>query len=687
MNSSRNKSTFGYMNKVLFIDLSTKRFKTERLGDDTSRLFFGGRGLGVSFLCSHFFELEKQGRYKNAFLEVDPLSPDNVIVVSTSPTTGTRMPTSGRVHMNYKSPLTGALGSTNAGGRWGVDFKKTGHDVLVISGKAQHPVYLAVTNSGVDFYNADHLTGLNSIEIREEIKKKLNQKIQVLTIGPAGRNLSMFAAVLTDKGKALGRGGSGAVFGSKNLFAVAVNPESGINIKVANEGALTIKNKEGAAFYAKMKLDLGKFTKKEKMYGVLSSMGSLGLLGMVNNFDQLIHNNMRDTCHKQSDIDKIDGEALRNHAKRAKTGETRIEVKKGSCFNCPIICKRHTRLIDENGNLIEKGEGPEFESVTLMGANLSIYDLTIITRANYLANQYGLDTISLGGTIASFFDLYNVIKVKKGNLLPKEQLFISDTEDFVIKHGEPDFGKADMLLPIVHLVGTATGIGKYLAEGSYRFCERYGHTELSMSIKKMELPAYDPRTTFTQALCYEMNNRGGCHLEGGYTAPQAYCAGYAEWPGNRTEGTPLVAKNATLKNVTLDVIGACVYGSLSLGLDEYASLINAVTGDKYDSGSLKKLAERTITLERMFNLLCGLDHSDDWLPARFYNQAIQVRGKPVVCNRDEFKKMHVQYYKSVGWDETGIPTKQTLEKLELLSMFPKLGLAVQKKSDVPLLKN
>lgn len=363
----------------------------------------------------------------------------------------------------------------------------------------------------------------------------------------------------------------------------------------------------------------------------------------------------------------------------------KIKVRKGACFNCPIFCKRHTTLFDENNNIIEKGEGPEFESTTLLGANLSIYDLPIIIQANTLANQYGLDTISTGATIAAFFDLYESVK-KKANLFspfspsggnlagctPGEKKFLSDINDFIIKHGEPGFGKAGLLIPLIHLIGKAEGIGRYLAKGSYWFCTQYGHPELSMSVKGLELPAYDPRTSFSQALCYEMNNRGGCHLEGGYTAPHAYCAGYGEWPGQRVEGTPLISKNACLKNTTLDIIGACAYGSFSLGLDEYASLVNAVTGLQYNSGTLKTIAYRTITLERLFNCKCGLTHADDWLPDRFYQEPVHTREGDVVCDREAFDKMHKEFYFSMGWDNTGNPAKETLIKLGLAGLEKEL---------------
>jgi aldehyde:ferredoxin oxidoreductase len=220
------------------------------------------------------------------------------------------------------------------------------------------------------------------------------------------------------------------------------------------------------------------------------------------------------------------------------------------------------------------------------------------------------------------------------------------------------------------MIGLKKGIGSLLSMGSYRFSARYGHEELSMSVKKLELPAYDPRTSYSQALSYEMNNRGGCHLEGGYTAPHAFCAGYAEWPAHRIEGTPLVAKNAALKNTSLDIIGACAYGSFSLGLDEYALLINGATGLKMNSGTLETFAARTITLERSFNILSGLSEKDDWLPDRFYEEAINTPDGKARCKREDFFKMHREFYSSLGWDQQGKPTTEKLDELEITSYLP-----------------
>ncbi len=667
--NEKRKLPNGYMGKILKVDLTSLQFHTEPLDLRLAELFFGGRGFGIAILFEHFLNLQRQGKYKNAFAEVDGLCEDNVIIISTSPGTATRMPTSGRVHMNFKSPLTSYYGSTNTGGRWAVDFKRTGFDVIVITGKAEKPVYLLITNDKVEFVDGSTIFELDAVQKRERLKELYGKKTQVLAIGQAGKNLIPFASVMSDVGKAFGRTGAGAVWGSKNLQAIAVVAGEK-KIEVAEPESFDAKNPDGAMYHAKLKIDLGKFTKREDAFGILSSMGSLGIMGMINSYKQLIRNNMKDTSHNIDDVRKIDGEALRNHAKNAKPGEKKVVVKKGVCFNCPIACKRNTSVLDENGQLIEKGEGPEFENTVMLGANLSIYDLPTIVLANYLCNRYGIDTITTGSTIAAFFELYEYVSSKSEAKTIQEEQFLDDVKDFVQKHGGPGFGRPELLIPIIHLIGKLEGIGKYLSMGSYKFCERYGHKEFSMTIKRLELPAYDPRTTFSQALSYEMSNRGGCHLEGGYTAPYAYCAGYAEWPGNRVEGTALIAKNATLTNTTYDIIGVCAYNGFSLSLDEFADLVNAVTGLEHNSGTLEKIAQRTLTLERLFNILCGVTGKDDLLPERFYTETIQAKDGPAKCDKEAFESMHKTYYNSLGWDDNGKPNEDTIEELQLTDFVP-----------------
>jgi aldehyde:ferredoxin oxidoreductase len=659
----------GYMGRILTVDLIDQTYRSSDLNFEMCRLFFGGRGLGIALLFEHFLSLEQDEKYKNAFAETDPLGENNVLIFSTSPTTGTAMPASGRFHVSFKSPLTGGVGSANSGGKWAVALKKTGYDVLRITGKFPTPVYLTISREGVEFKNAESLLQLNVEEITDLLISNSPKGSRIMAVGEAGRRLSRISAIINDRGRALGRGGAGAVFGSKNLLAIVVTPNPAVAISTADPAGLRAGNESGAGYKARIKLDLGKMTRKEQAYGILSSMGTLGILGMVHNYNELIHNNMHDTLHRDEDIEKINGEALRNHAATIPSGRARIKSKKAACYNCPIACARITGIFDEKGNRIDHGEGPEFETVALLGANLSIYDLVAITQANYWANRYGLDTISLGGTIAAFIELYSLIRNKKGNRTTREEEFLKDVQPFCELYGELQFGRKEILVPLVHAIGRSEGIGSELAQGSYRFCQKYGHEELSMSVKKLEMPAYDPRTAFLQGLCYEMNNRGGCHLENGYTAIRDYCAGYAEWPGDRIEGTAIIARNAALTNTAIDIIGACAFASLSLTLDEFALLVNAVTGLSYSAGTLERIAWRTLTLERVFNILAGFTANDDWLPDRFYTEVLECESRFLVCHRSAFSQMHREYYDAMGWDRDGRPRQETIAELELENLL------------------
>ena len=662
MNTAEKKLPLGFMGKIAFVDLSDQTFRFEPIETDIALKYFGGRGLGIALLFRQFSLLKN--KYKDPFKEIDGLSEDNPIIISTSPATGTKMPGSGRFHMNFKSPLTGGVGSSNSGGFWGVQLKKTGIDVLVITGKSEKPVYLVIEKDVISFKDAGAYADANTEESNDGIAAKLPAGARVMSIGLSGKKLNRFAAVINEKGRAFGRCGCGAVWGAKNLYAAAVVPDSSMQVPVFDPEMLSIKNSKSAAFKAKIMLDVGKLTRKEVDYGILSSLGSLGLMGMVNYHGQLPHNNMRNTSHEEADINRISGEALRYYDEIKREGEYSISAKKGTCFNCPVACKRETTIYDDRGRVFDHGEGPEFESVTLLGANLSIYDLPLTALANYAANRYGMDTISLGGTISAFFDLYEHCR-SAVSLNDKEKQFMADVASYTETIGEPVFGNRKVLLPTIELIAKREGIGDYLAEGSWRFCERYGHEELSMTVKKQELPAYDPRTSFSQALSYEMCNRGGCHLEGGYMAAQAYAAGYGEWDGGRTEGTALVLKNAAFRNTVFDTIGSCVYTSFSIPMDDYAKLLNAVTGLELNAGKLQRIGHRVYTLERLFNVMCGLTAADDWLPERFFEVPATVDGKETRCDRKAFEHMHSEYYGAMGWSSDGVPKPETISRLEI----------------------
>jgi aldehyde:ferredoxin oxidoreductase len=647
---------------VLEVDLASGTARSHALDERLAELFVGGRGLGTALLVERFLRL--RDRHANPFRAVDPLAPENPLVLATSPPNGTPVPTSARFHANFKSPLTGGIGSTNSGGRWGVEFKRTGHDAMVVTGRSPDPVVLFVDAGEVRF-DAPPEADLDDVEaVTEALEARYGGGVRVMTVGAAGRRLARIASIMNDKGRTLGRGGGGAVFSSKNLVAVGV--AGSVGIETAAPEALRPKNLAGSVYKAHAKLRVGKLTKPPEQFGILSSMGTAGLLGMLAQYDELVHCNFRDTCHVHERVERIGGEALASHPA--------IKVRRRACFQCPIGCTRETELLDKCGVLVDSGEGPEFETVALFGANLDIYDLEPITEANYLCNRAGLDTISAGGTIAALMEIFGVAGAKRAEeRTDGERALMADVAEFARAHGvteadslAPAFGNARALVPLVRAMARAEGaLGGALASGARRLAERYGHPEAAMTVKGMEIPAYDPRATWTQAMSYMITARGGCHLQGGYSAPIAFCAGYGEFPGVKSEGAALVARNAAYHNTAYDVLGVCAFGGFSVTLDEYANMLNDVTGLAMKASDLEKISRRVLTLERLFNLLCGFTSKDDWLPPRFFRDPVVIEGRATVCPEGEFRAMRAEYYESLGWDERGVPRAAAIEDLEL----------------------
>jgi len=671
------------MGRLLEVDLASRTASTHALDERLAALFLGGRGLGTALLTERLWRL--RDRHANPFRAVDPLSHENPLVISTSPANGTTVPTSARFHANFKSPLTGGIGSTNSGGRWGVEFKRTGHDAMVVTGRSADPVVLFVDAGTVQF-DAPPEVDMDDVEaVSEALESRYGRGARVMTVGAAGRRLARIAAIMNDRGRALGRGGGGAVFGSKNLVAIVV--AGSLPVETAEPEALRPTNIAGSTYKAHAKLRVGKLTKPPEQFGILSSMGTAGLLGMLSQYDELVHCNFRDTSHDPGAIERIGGEALASHPA--------ITVKRRACHLCPIGCTRETELLDDAGGVIDRGEGPEFETVAMLGSDLDIYDLEPITEANYLCNRFGLDTISAGGTLAALMEIYGVaLATPPHRRTEGERALIADAAAFAgacaaaAGVSEPDlfapaFGNARALVPLVLAMAMGEGaIGRALASGSQRLAGWYGHPESAMAVKGMEIPAYDPRVTWTQALSYMTTARGGCHLQGGYSAPIAFCAGYGEFPGVKSEGAALVARNFAYQNTAYDVLGVCAFAGFSVTLDEYANMLNDVTGLEMKASDLETVSRRVLTLERVFNLLCGFGPEHDWLPERFYRDPIAVEEGAVVCPEVDFRAMRAEYYESLGWDERGVPRAAALRELELDRVLP--AAEIERMSGIPL---
>jgi len=596
-----NTSFPGYHGKILVIDLSKGNIHQMPLYPHIVERYLGGRGLATRLFYDEIDPL------------CDPLEAGNVIVIATSPLIGTRSPTACRGHMVFKSPLTGKIGSSNCGGSWAHAFKSSGYDVLVIKGMASEPVIIDISLEEVQIIPQTNLWGLDVHETTERLtadpESGKNQRI--LGIGPGGENLVRFASVMNDKNRAYGRGGPGAVFGSKKLKA----------IRVSGRSKITIKEKERY----KSGLDQAQYLMKSAPVtkSLLRELGTLGLLKLIDLIEMLPHRNFQDNLHLDDDLDRISGETLR---------KTILE-RAGACYGCSIACQRHTEVEGK------KGEGPEYETVVMNGPNCGIYDLIAITKAHYRCNELGLDTISFGGTLACAMELAE----KKH--IPKEER----------NQAGLYFGSAETLKKMVDLIATRKGMGDILAEGSHRFAEHFQHPEYSMSVKKMEIPAYDPRASFTQALGYMTSPTGACHLRGGYAVSLAFFGGTKEIPRFSLMQSPIAIRNMQNLGIIQDSLGICRFTGFAFSTDTWARMASGITGLDFSTAKMEEIANRVASMERAFNLETGMEAEEDTLPMRFQKESILVGEKEKRVLPDSIVKMRSDYYQARGWNRKGNP--------------------------------
>ncbi|MCW7999383.1 aldehyde ferredoxin oxidoreductase [Clostridium sp. cpc1] len=598
---------YGYNGKVLRINLTDKTYELEKLDESIAKKFIGARGLGVKTL---FDEVDPK---------VEPLSPENKFIIAAGPLTGTAMPTSGRYMVVTKAPLTGTIGIANSGGKWGAELKNAGYDMIIVEGKADSPVYVNIFDDKVEIRDAKHLWGKVSSETTETLLDETDKKAKVLCIGPAGEKLSLMAAVMNDIDRAAGRGGVGAVMGSKNLKAIVVRGTQKVNIYDEEEAK-------------RVSLEKIKILRQDPVAGQgLPTYGSAILVNIIN--ENGIHPVRNFQKSYTDEADKISGETLTE----------KYLVRKNPCYRCPIACGRWIKL--EDGT--ECG-GPEYETLWSFGSDCDVYDLDAVNRANMLCNEYGIDTISTGATIAAAMELY-------------EKGYIKD-EDIEKDGLSLNWGDSEAVIGWTKKIGLREGFGDKMANGSYRLCDSYGVPELSMSVKKQELPAYDPRGVQGHGITYAVNNRGGCHIKGYMINPEIL--GYPEKLDRFSlEGKAAYAKVFHDLTAVIDSLGVCVFTTFGLGAKDYVDMYNAAVGELHDVDSMMLAGDRIWTLEKLFNLEAGIDSIHDTLPRRLLEEPVpEGPSKGYVHHLDELLP---EYYEVRGWDNKGIPTKETLEKLDL----------------------
>ncbi len=616
----------GWTGRVLRVDLSRGEIRVEPLRTDWARDFIGGRGLGARY----FFE-EVDPR-------VDPFAPENKLIFATGPLTGTNASCGARYMVVTKAPLNGTITTSNSGGHWGPALKFAGYDMLIVEGRAPEPVYLLICDDQVTIRPARHLWGKGVWETEEKIRDEVGlPEVRIASIGQAGENLVRFAAIMNDLHRAAGRNGVGAVMGAKNLKAVAVWGTGGVPIARPRDWM-------EAQWQFRRRLRESPVTSEG-----LPQFGTAVLVHVINESGALPTKNWQLARMKPdetgSDAEKISGETLK----------AEYTIRNKACFACTIACGRVTHVSEggkvrhavttspRNWNLA--GEGPEYENIWALGCDTNVDDMDAVIKASFLCNDYGMDPISFGATLAAAMEMY-------------EKGYIDDQIT-----GMPlPFGSADALVAMTEATALRRGFGKELAEGAKRLCEKFGHPELFMGSKGMEFPAYDARAIQGMGLGYATSNRGGCHLKGYSVKAEILGVPYKMDP-HATKGKAELQKKLQDSTGAIDASGICLFVGFGSELDDLLPLLNAATGVDYTLDDLLKAGERIFNLERLWLLRAGFTGADDTLPERLLKEPI-----PYGPSKGEVNRLHEmlpEYYRLRGWTEQGEPSAEKLAELGL----------------------
>jgi len=616
---------FGGHGRILRVNLAESKVSQEEIPESLFDKFLTGAGLATHYL---YHEVPKGA---------EPLGPENELILMTGALTGTTAPSTGRFNWVFKSPLTGVWGQSNSAGFWGVDFKKTGFDGIIFQGVSPKPVYLVIEEDKAELRDAKHLWGKSVSETTKLIKEELGEKFEVDCIGIAGENQVRYASIMNDLHRAAGRCGGGAVMGSKRLKAIAVRGTT--PVKVANP--------EAFAEVAKKQFEL----LDQHMFKVtLETFGTNAVIDMVNVRGGFPTRNWQTGVFPE--LEEINAQAL----------SEKVLVEPLGCFACPLRCGRRSEI--RRGKYKgTKGEGPEYESVGTLGGQCQVTDMEAITMAHYLCDDYGLDTISTGGTIAFAIECY-----EKG-ILTK-----SDTDGLELKFGDPD-----VVIELVHKIAKREGFGDLLAEGTRRMAQKLGKgsERFAMNVKGLELPAYDSRAVQITGLAFAVANRGGDHITAYIQGPTFLDIPFLCIPDSRIKD-PLVADPeevhvlVDLENVmaALDTLGACKFMGFCVASEEWVELVAHCLGRKFTYDDLVKVGERAYNLARVFSVREGLTRADDTLPPRLLEDPLPEGPAEGKVN-ENLPAMLDKYYELRGWDKaTGKPTPEKLKELGLEEYIP-----------------
>ena len=610
--------------KILRVNLTAGTCTPEPLNMTWARQYLGSRGLGSKYLVE---EVDPK---------VDPLSPDNKIIWATGPLTGTMASTGGRYTVITKGPLTGAIACSNSGGYWGAELKMAGWDMIIFEGRSPKPVYLYINDDVAELRDASHLWGKSVWQTEEILKTSLQDPLlRISSIGRAGENQVLFACVVNDLHRAAGRSGVGAVAGSKNLKAIAVRGTKGV-------GGIRDPQAFMAATRAAKKVlaDNAVTGQGQPKYGTQV------LMNVINEIGALPTRNHRDVQFEGAK--DISAEAMLTP--RPSDGKTHL-VTNQACFGCTIACGRISKIDETHFSVQNKPQywgasgGLEYEAAWALGAANGVNDLEALQYANLICNEQGMDPISFGATVGAVMELYEL------GVLTKEQIGI-----------EAPFGSARALCELADMTANGVGFGKEIALGSKRLCEKYGHPELSMSVKGQEFPAYDSRGIQGMGLAYATSNRGACHLRG-YTVASEVLGIPIKTDPLTTEGKPELVKAFQDATAAFDSAGICIFTSFAWTLADVAPQVAAACGEEFTVQELERIGERIWNMERAFNNAAGFTARDDTLPPRLLTEPAKTGPAKGLTNK--LPEMLPKYYEVRGWDAEGRPKPETLARLGL----------------------
>lgn len=613
--------------KLLRIDLWNQKAREERIDEKTLRRFLGGRGLGAYLAL------------REIPAGADPLGPENRLYIMTGPLTGTVSADygieAGRYHVIAKSPLTGVLGESNAGGRFGPWLRFAGYDGIVLESVSEEPVWISIIEGEVQFHDAKDLWGRGVFHTEDRIRQKLGytdpEEGAVLAIGPAGERLVRFASIINNKGRAAGRTGMGAVMGSKKVKAIFVygtrQPE--------------VYDREA---YIEAAKKLHQKIATNPVSKALHSYGTAVLVNVINEHGALPTRNWNKGTFEKAN--EISGEAM---------AEKYLVTPRG-CWGCTIECGRITK-VDSEIYYTSKGKGPEYETIFAVGSNLEIGNLEAIIKLNRLLNDLGMDTISFGNTVATLMEIYE--KAQRGEL-PKDR---AEKLMSLLHDIKPAWGNAIAVIQLAWRTAFRDGIGDYLAEGAARFAAEFGCPDCAVHVRKLELPAYDPRGINSMALAYATSNRGGCHL-------RAYAVSF-DVLGIPVQKDPLAIDMEKVQLVkmqqdffaVIDSLIVCKFNTFSTEPADYVPIIRTAMGwDDFTEEELMTIGERIYNVERLFGVREGV--YKDTLPPKLLNNPLPdgpAKGKTA---KEALEAYLPEYYRLRGWED-GKPLPETLKRLGL----------------------